>query len=526
MGNWKMAVAERPTDKKGRLLTGAKNAALLLAVMFACTGVSLLLRLLGTHETNFIMIYLLGTLLLSYYGGSYLFSLFSSLLGVLFYNFFFTEPYYTFRAYSPDYPLTFLIMFFVGAFTSMMTSRIRHESVLAEEREERIRALYQTGRHLLGVRSCADLAEVSAQELAAQLDASVLAVFYGADGELQNRFVQGADVFSGDRERVVCREAYRSCNPCGRGTGLYAGASAYYAPVVTQSGVSGVVGIARADGRPLTENQTEFLNTVLTQIAVVLERETLHCRQEETQMQIESERLRGDMLRAISHDLRTPLTGIMGSASTMLDNYDQLDDGVKKDFLKNICDDASWLSDLVENVLEMTRLDEGRLRLNMEDEAAEEIVAGAIAHVKGHAAGHSLSAKIPDELLLLRADGVLLTQVLVNLLDNAIYYTPEGSTVTILLSRSDRDILFEVRDDGPGIADEDMQHLFDRFYSRGTRPGTARHGFGLGLSLCKAIVEAHGGHIFVRRVEPHGTSVLFNIPAKEGTAHAAADPDC
>ena len=163
----------------------------------------------------------------------------------------------------------------------------------------------------------------------------------------------------------------------------------------------------------------------------------------------------------------------------------------------------------------MTRLDEGRLRLHLEEEAAEEIVAGAIAHVKGHAAGHSLSAKIPDELLLLRADGVLLTQVLVNLLDNAIYYTPEGSSVTVLLSRSDQDVLFEVRDDGPGIAEEDMEHLFERFYSRGTRPGTARHGFGLGLALCKAIVEAHGGHIFVHNVEPHGTSVLFNIPAKE-----------
>ena len=515
MGNRNTARADGPADRKSRFLAGVKNFSLLIAVMFACTGVSLLLRQLGTHETNFIMIYLLGTLLLSYYGGSYLFSLFSSLFGVLFYNFFFTEPYYTFRAYSPDYPLTFLIMFFVGAFTSMMTSRIRHESVLAEEREERIRALYQTGRRLLGVRSAADLAEVSAQELAAQLDASVLAVFYRADGEVQNRFVQGEDVFSSDRERVVCRETYRSCNACGRGTRLYAGANAYYSPVVTQNGVSGVVGVAPLDGRPLTENQTEFLNTVLTQLAVVLERETLYRRQEETQTQIASERLRSDMLRAISHDLRTPLTGIMGSASTMLDNYGQLDDNVKKDFLKNIYDDAGWLSDLVENILDMTRLDEGRLHLHLEEEAAEEIVAGAIAHVKGHAAGHSLSAKIPDELLLLRADGVLLTQVLVNLLDNAIYYTPEGSSVTVLLSRSDQDVLFEVRDDGPGIAEEDMEHLFERFYSRGTRPGTARHGFGLGLALCKAIVEAHGGHIFVHNVEPHGTSVLFNIPAKE-----------
>ena len=221
-----------------------------------------------------------------------------------------------------------------------------HESVLAEEREERIRALYQTGRRLLGVRSAADLAEVSAQELAAQLDASVLAVFYRADGEVQNRFVQGEDVFSSDRERVVCRETYRSCNACGRGTKLYAGANAYYSPVVTQNGVSGVVGVAPLDGRPLTENQTEFLNTVLTQLAVVLERETLYRRQEETQTQIASERLRSDMGAAMAPAaLETILTHLSDTCREP-DYYDLIVTGdlgcVGHDILLDLALQSGW----------------------------------------------------------------------------------------------------------------------------------------------------------------------------------------
>jgi len=483
--------------------------------MALCTAVSTLLTHFGAHETNIVMVYLLGILLFSYMAGSYLYSFFASLLGVMAYNYFFTEPYFTFRAYSPDYPLTFIIMFCIGLFTSMLTIRIKHETFLAEEREKRIKALYHIGRQLLEVKNSTNLAEVSAEEISNQFSANVMVQFFDEIGKARTRYIKGSDVFDTDKERIICREAFQSGNPCGCGTKLFSDANAFYLPVVSQRGVTGIIGIALPKSAALTIVQMEFLDTIAAQIAVVLERETLYQKQEETQIQIQRERLRADMLRTISHDLRTPLTGIMGSSSTMIDNFKSVSDDIKMDFLQNIYDDASWLNDLVENILNMTRFDEGKINLNIEQEAAEEIVAEAIGHVKKRASGRTILTNIPSEIILLEADGVLITQVLVNLLDNAIHYTPEGSEITVSLSRFEDCVAFDVRDNGLGISEKDLPHMFERLYSRQDKTYGSSRGFGLGLSLCKSIVEAHGGRITINTVEPHGTSVTFYIPAKE-----------
>ena len=500
----------------------ALNIIKLIGVLALCTVVSMVFRSLGAHETNIVLVYLLGILLYSNMTGSYQYSLLASLFGVLFYNFFFTVPYYTLQAYRPDYPITFLIMFLVGAFTSMLTIRIKRETLLAEEKEARIKALYQIGRRLLGVKSSANLAEVSAEELAAQFSADVMVQFFDTAGKNRNRFVKGCDLFQDDKERIVIYEVYQSGNPSGRGTKLFSDARAYYLPIINQNGIVGIIGIAPPEAQVISGVQMEFLDTISTQIAVVLEREMLYQKQAETQIQIQRERLRTDMLRTISHDLRTPLTGIMGSASTVIDNFDSVGDDIKKSFLKNIYDDASWLSDLVENVLNMTRFEEGNIKLNIGQEAAEEIVAEAISHVKRHADGHKLTTNIPLEIILLEADGVLITQVLVNLLDNAINYTPNGSEITVSLSRMEEKVVFEVSDDGPGISQEDLPHMFERLYSRHSKAYGSRLGFGLGLSLCKSIVQAHGGTISIKNIEPHGTAVAISIPAKEDKENAAS----
>lgn len=510
-------------DKKGEIF---RNIAVLAVLIGICTAVSMVFRHLGASEANIVMVYLLGILLFSYLAGSYVCSFFASLVGVLSYNFFFTEPYFTFLAYSPDYPFTFIIMFCVGLFTSMLTIKIKHETLLAEEREERIRALYHIGRILLGVKSSTNLAEVSAAELSKQFSASVIVQFFDSAGTVRNQAVKGPDVFSCDKERIVCYETLQSGNPCGRGTKLFSDALAYYLPIVSQSGVVGIIGVSLPEQKTLTGVQMEFLDTIATQIAVVLERETLYQQQEETQVQIQRERLRSDMLRTVSHDLRTPLTGIMGSASTVIDNFNTLNDDTKIEFLNNIYSDASWLNDLVESILNITRFDEGRIKLNINQEAAEEIVAEAVNHVKKRTRGHTIVTNMPSEIILLQADGVLITQVLINLIDNAVNYTPEGSTITVSFGRTENAVVFEVKDNGFGISEEDFPHIFERFYSRRGRYGGTSRGFGLGLSLCKSIVEAHGGEIYASNIKPHGASFKFYIPAKEGKKNEASDINC
>jgi len=502
-----------------------KNIVSLIIIMVLCTAVSMYFKRTGAFESNIVMMYLLGILLFSYLAGGYFYSFLASVCGVLLYNFFFTEPYYTLQVYSPDYPITFLIMFIVGFFTSMLTIRVKRETFLAEEREKRIKSLYHIGRRLLEVKNVEALAGVSAKEIAMQFHADVLAQFFDPAGGLRYRYVEGNDIFGSDRDRAACRETYQSGNPCGCGTMLFSEAKAYYMPVISQNGVLGVLGISLPDLCPLDKAQKEFLEAIVPQIAVVLERERLYEKQQETQMEVQRERLRADMLRTISHDLRTPLTGIMGLASTVLTNFESVSDDIKKNFLHNIYDDADWLNELVENILNTTRFDEGKIKLDIGQEAAEEIVAEAIGHVRKRAPGYKISAKIPDEIILLQVDGVLIRQVLVNLLSNAVNYSPEGSEITVSVFQEETRVTFEVSDNGPGISAEDLPHLFERFYSRHHKSSGGRHGMGLGLPLCKSIVEAHGGEIFVLNHEPHGTTVSFTIPIREEKNDAAADTD-
>ena len=501
--------------------TAIINNIIVMFIMFSlCTIVSMLFKKNNSLEADIVMVYLLGIILFSYWASGYFYSFLASICGILLYNYFFTEPYYTFQVYNPGYPITFLIMFMVSAFTSMLTIRLKSQTALAEEREQRFKALYKIEKNLLGVKSSTSLAKISAEQLAKQFNADVLIQFFETSGKPQTRYVVGNDFFHNDKERLACYETYQSGNSCGYGTKLFSQSTAYYLPIIGLNGGLGVIGVALIDTLPLTPLQIKFLDTVAPQIAVVLERERLYEKQEETRMQVQRERLRADMLRAISHDLRTPLTGIMGSASTVIDNYATISDDIKKNFLRSIYDDAEWLNEMVENILNMTRFDEGKVTLNIEQEAAEELIAEAISHVKKLAGEHIISAHIPPEIILLNVDGVLITQVLVNLLGNAIKYTPPGSEINISVSNCEKKVVFEVSDNGPGISETDLPHLFERFYSPHSKQSGTRHGTGLGLSLCKSIIEAHGGKISLNNAQPHGTLVRFYLPIKEASYNA------
>jgi two-component system sensor histidine kinase KdpD len=188
-------------------------------------------------------------------------------------------------------------------------------------------------------------------------------------------------------------------------------------------------------------------------------------------------------------------------------------DDVRKNFLQSIYEDADWLNELVENILQTTRFDEGKVKLKIEEEAAEEIITDAVTHVKKHAQNYNIFVKIPEEIIIIKVDGILIRQVLVNVLNNAISYSPEGSEIVISLYREADRVVFEVKDDGPGFLHDDMAYVFDRYYLHNNM--TNRKGMGLGLSLCKTIIEAHGGEISIKNNEPHGTIVRFYVISKK-----------
>lgn len=488
-----------------------KKILIMVLIMFVCTMVSMLSYHIVMFESNIVMIYLLGILMISYLAESYLYSLYASVVAVLLYNFFFTEPFYTFKVNDPNYLLTFFVMFIVGFITSMLTIRVNLERQLVEDREEYISALYDIEKKLLNVKSREELASVSAGEIARYFGENVVVRFFGSEGEQIHSHIEGADVFGSAADHSACMEAYESGNPCGRGTPLFSTARAYYRPIFNQYGVQGVIGISVSKGNELLQAQYSFMDVIIPQIAVVLQREKNYEKQQKAQMEIQKERLRADMLRSVSHDFRTPLAGVMGLSSTAVDNYDKMSDEVRKKFLQSIYEDANWLNEMVENILQTTRFEEGRVNLNIAEEAAEEIITEAVTHVKKHANKHKILVKIPDEIILIRADGVLIRQVIVNLLNNAVSYSPEGSEIVVSLHREGDRAVFEVKDNGPGIANAELSYVFERYYRSGTSGAVKSKGMGLGLSLCKSIVEAHNGEITVRNNVPHGTIVSFYL---------------
>lgn len=496
------------------IIHAMKMLSLVMAVITLATLISMLFRSLGYHEANYIMTYNLGVVLVAYLTHGYVYGIIASLFSMLTFNYFFTEPYYTLVAYSPEYPVTFVIMLTVALIASTLTARVKRESQRAETREKRIRILYQLEKNLLAVNSKPQLLMVAAKDINSLFQASVMICAADMEGQLTMRHVIGTDIFQTQMEKTAILETFQSGMASGSGKELFSACSGYYLPVAGSSGTLGVIGIAFPNGYKLSDSQKMFLDTISAQIALALERERLYEKQQQAKMEIERERLRGDLLRSVSHDLRTPLTSIMGSVSTMLENYEALDDSIRKDFLIDVYGEAEWLSSLVENILSLTRLESGKLKLKKEKEAVEEIVAEAVSRVSKRAAGHELVIDIPDELFMIPMEGTLIEQVLVNLLDNAIKHTSSGTVIRIYVYKQNGQAVFEVSDNGQGIAESDLPFVFDQYFTRQPTAGE-RKGIGIGLSICRSIVLAHRGTITAVNRPEGGALFRFTLPVEE-----------
>ena len=232
-----------------------------------------------------------------------------------------------------------------------------------------------------------------------------------------------------------------------------------------------------------------------------------------------NEQLRADLLRAISHDLRTPLTSISGNAANLLANDTKLEEDTRHQIFLDIYDDSIWLINLVENLLSITRIEDGRMNLRLSTELVGEVIEEALRHTNRQSDEHTIRMDLPDELLLARMDARLIVQVLINLVDNAVKYPPAGSTITVSAREQDGFAAISVLDDGPGIAPDIQPHVFEMFYTGEHKVADSRRSLGLGLALCKAIVDAHGGTITLADNPPHGCNFTFTVPLGEGTLH-------
>ena len=396
-----------------------RHTAVSIGILIAATLVSYALRAFGVGDHNIIMAYILGVIVISRYTEGYLYGCASSILAVLAFNFFFTEPYYTLNTIQPGYPITFLIMFLVSAIMSAMTVRMKAQVVLSVERERRTELLYDINKKLLEACDLGEIRSVVEDQLFAIFGKKV---YLHADDPV----TAGSGSEQGRRlsanETSVIHWVFVNGKPAGTGTATLSLLSAFYSPVSGRNGTIGVIEVACEAGKPLSRDNMAFVEIVSSLVALALERQSLSDRQRTMELEAEREKMRYDFLRGLSHDLRTPLTAILGASNVLLENGDILDSDARELFVSDIRCDAQWLMRMVENVLSITKIGDGTLRIVKRDEAVEEVVAEAVSQIRAHFPSIRLTAHIPEDLLVVPMDGTMIEQVLINLVENAVKY--------------------------------------------------------------------------------------------------------
>lgn len=501
---------------KKNLSLSLHDSLITIGFLIAATLVSVGLQKFNIGNQNIIMMYILSVLIVSRLTTGYIYGFAESVLSVLMYNYFFTYPLFSFNATQPGYPITFFIMFLIALITSTLTGRIKKQAKLAMERERRTEVLYEINKKLLKTRGLDNIVTLTNEYLVKLFERSV--IFYtndpanGSIGTLmQSDLDKDATVLLQEDERAVAHWVFNNQKVAGSGTDTLMGAGAYYTPVISQNKVLSVIGISCLNTN-FGQNNRSFLHVISSLVAMALERQYLSDDQRRILIESEKEKMRSNLLRAISHDLRTPLTGILGASSTILESGDQLDKETRDKLLYNIKEDSQWLIRMVENLLSVTRINEGTMNVMKSFEAAEEIIAEAIRRIRKRFPNNEISVKVPDVLLLVPMDGTLIEQVVINLLENAIKHSTENSRIEVVLKKIRQHAIFEVADNGKGIAEEDFPYLFESYVPNGNVSYDSTRGMGIGLSICMSIIKAHGGKMEAFNKKTGGAVFRFSLP--------------
>lgn len=514
---------KRHFGTRRHLVFSARDILKSIGILLAASCIGFFFYNLGVNEANIITIYVLGVLVTALVTKNQIYSLISSAVSVLVFNFLFTEPRYTLQAYAPGYPLTFSVMFLSAFITGSLVMRLKSHAKQSAEVAFRTRILFDTNRLLQQARGQEEITSVSAGQLVKLLKKDIV-VYPAENGVLGEPQIFQAGEMEPDagcissREREVAAWTLKNNKHAGATTDTFSDAGCLYLAIRVGENVYGVLGIVM-EGGELDAMENSILLSVLGEWAFALENEKSTREKEEAAVLAKNEQLRANLLRAISHDLRTPLTSISGNASNLLAMGQDFDEETRKQLYTDIYENSMWLINLVENLLSITRLVEGRLNLNITEDLVDDVVAEALRHVNKKSAEHTIVTESGEEFLLARMDPRLIVQVIINIVNNAIEYTPAGSHITIRSEKKDGTIILSIADDGPGIPDQEKPRVFDMFYSGGNPIADSRRNCGIGLSLCRSIIDAHGGDLTVLDNAPHGAVFTFTLPAGEVQLH-------
>ena len=490
-------------------------------MLLLLVGVTLLGRVFyhfGFTEANIIAIYILGVLLISLFTRGYACGIVGSLMSVILFNFFFTEPRLTLHAYDSRYAVTFGIMMAVSIMTGTLASKLKLHAKMSARNAFRTKVLLDTNQLLQKAKSDEDIINITVTQLMKLLNRSVV-VYTVKEEKLSKGLLfpvepeaNSGELFS-DLEYNAARWVYKNRHRGGATTDVYTNARCLYLAIRIYDKVYGVIGIHVE--KKLDSFENGMLLSIIGECALAMDNNRNAKEKEMAAVLAKNEQLRANLLRAISHDLRTPLTAISGNAENALMNYETLDADMREQIFKEIYDDSQWLIGIVENLLSVTRIEEGRMNFNMSIQLMDEVISEALAHIRQKRNRHDIEVFCEDELLLAKMDAKLIVQVIINLVENAIKYTPDGTSIRIVAKKEEEAVAVSVIDNGPGIPKEIKPRVFDIFYTGENTVADSRRSLGLGLALCKSIINAHGGEITLTDNQPQGCNFTFMLPMEE-----------
>lgn len=499
-----------------------KKIIVVAIVIGLVTMFSFVLYSMGIRAENILMVYTFGILIIIMETKRYEFGIVSAFVMVALFNYFFTEPRFTLRVYDKNYLISFIIFLIVSVIVTSLTIKIQKQVQELEETQRFTNIMYEVSSGYLHVSGLKQVAKYGIECL--ENIHQCRYIIFVNEGRKNKRIPYSNFEEQIPNEIMKAAEwSYKQSSVCGKGTGDYPCIDYYMMPIVSKGITFGVLAMEN-ETQPVRNKEKQILDSIVSIIAMAMDRECANEAEQESKLASEREHLRNNLLRSISHDLRTPLAGITGSASFLMESYEEIDKDSRETLLKDITNDSIWLARMVDNLLNMTRIQEGKLKIHYEEEVVDDIVSEVNSRVQRRLGSRRLLIKTPAECLSVPMDGQLIIQVLVNLVENSIKHTNNDGTIHLEVEKivikekgNAAYAKFAVEDDGTGIAKEIQERMFESFVTSDTEKGAdCGRGMGLGLSIASEIVKVHNGMIGSYNNHSKGATVYFLIPMERG----------
>lgn len=488
-----------------------------ILVYLIATSFALCVEEMNVISDNIFGVYMVGVAITSVITSGYIWGILASIGGVIAVNFFFTYPYFALNFSMSGYPITFALLLLMSALASTLTTRVKKSAILSATRESRAQTLMKMSNTLLSANHLDKIIEITLDFFSQSNQCSVVA-YLGNPAEpkmklfktLQN---QDEHIFNSPLELQVAVHSYTENQICGVALESEPqNCKGSYIPISAGDKVYGVIGLLFENPDYSLMDAYKFSDIMIFQTILALERQAVEEKAQQILLEKEKEKMRSNLLRAVSHDLRTPLTCILGATTTLQENKDKVNEEIFDRLLNDIHGDAQWLIHMVENLLSITKISSEDAKVKKQDEIVEEIVAEAVSRIHKRFPTAAIFVSVPDEVLIVPMDATLIEQVIINLIENAIRHAETSLPITIKVSREKYEAFFTVTDYGKGIDTEMLPAIFEGKSSSASADCT--RGLGIGLSICKTIILAHNGRIFAENHSCGGASFTFVLPMK------------